>query len=80
MGDGLSASAIIELMHGASQVQHLNHHYSGYRKRIFRCGSNSCEEVEFELVNGDIYKPTDYGSKSYHWRAFTLKRGGNDIG
>ncbi|MFY9324535.1 MAG: PBP1A family penicillin-binding protein [Syntrophomonadaceae bacterium] len=32
-----------------------------------------CEEVEFELVNGDIYKPTDYGSEPYHWRAFTLK-------
>lgn len=32
-----------------------------------------CEEVEFELINGDIYKPTDYGSEPYHWKAFTLK-------
>jgi 1A family penicillin-binding protein len=32
-----------------------------------------CEEVEYELINGDIYKPTDYGSKPYHWKPFTLK-------
>ena len=32
-----------------------------------------CEEVEFELVTGDIYKPTDYGKEPYHWKPFTLK-------
>jgi 1A family penicillin-binding protein len=32
-----------------------------------------CEEVEFELVTGDIYKPTDYGKEPYHWQPFTLK-------
>ncbi len=32
-----------------------------------------CEEKEFELPNGDIYKPTDYGTEPYHWRDFTLK-------
>ena len=32
-----------------------------------------CEEVEFELVTGDIYKPTDYGKEPYHWHPFTLK-------
>lgn len=33
----------------------------------------TCEEVEFKLPNGDIYRPTDYGQEPYHWRAFTLK-------
>lgn len=32
-----------------------------------------CEEKEFQLSNGDIYKPTDYGTQPYHWRDFTLK-------
>lgn len=32
-----------------------------------------CEEVEFKLVTGDIYKPTDYGDEPYHWKSFTLK-------
>jgi len=32
-----------------------------------------CEEKEFELPNGDTYKPTDYGTEPYHWRDFTLK-------
>jgi penicillin-binding protein, 1A family len=32
-----------------------------------------CEEKEFQLSNGDIYKPTDYGTEPYHWRDFTLK-------
>lgn len=33
----------------------------------------TCEEVEFKLPNGEIYKPTDYGDEPYHWRDFTLK-------
>ncbi|MGR6836091.1 transglycosylase domain-containing protein [Syntrophomonas erecta] len=32
-----------------------------------------CEEVEYKLSNGDVYRPTDYGEKPYHWRKFTLK-------
>lgn len=32
-----------------------------------------CEEVIFELPNGDEYRPTDYGNEPYHWRDFTLK-------
>ncbi|HZK42762.1 MAG TPA: PBP1A family penicillin-binding protein [Syntrophomonadaceae bacterium] len=32
-----------------------------------------CEEVEFKLDNGDVYRPTDYGDEPYHWREFTLK-------
>jgi len=32
-----------------------------------------CEEVEFELPNGDIYRPKDFGDEPYHWREFTLK-------
>jgi len=32
-----------------------------------------CEEREYELSNGDTYKPTDYGDEPYHWRDFTLK-------
>lgn len=32
-----------------------------------------CEEVEYELPNGDIYRPSDYGKEPYHWREFTLK-------
>lgn len=32
-----------------------------------------CEEVEFELPTGDVYKPTDYGDEPYHWKPFTLK-------
>ncbi|MDD2372164.1 MAG: PBP1A family penicillin-binding protein [Syntrophomonadaceae bacterium] len=32
-----------------------------------------CEEVSYKLSNGKIYRPTDYGSKPYHWRPFTLK-------
>jgi len=32
-----------------------------------------CEEREFRLTNGTIYKPTDYGTEPYHWRDFTLK-------
>ncbi|MEN6349829.1 MAG: PBP1A family penicillin-binding protein [Syntrophomonas sp.] len=32
-----------------------------------------CEEVEYELPNGDVYRPTDYGDEPYHWREFTLK-------
>lgn len=32
-----------------------------------------CEKVEFQLPNGDVYKPTDYGKEPYHWRPFTLK-------
>ncbi|WP_061213763.1 transglycosylase domain-containing protein [Syntrophomonas wolfei] len=32
-----------------------------------------CEEVEYELPNGDIYRPGDYGKEPYHWREFTLK-------
>lgn len=32
-----------------------------------------CEEVEFVLPNGDIYKPRDYGEDHYHWKEFTLK-------
>lgn len=33
----------------------------------------SCDEVKYELPNGDIYIPTDYGKEPYHWRDFTLK-------
>ncbi len=33
----------------------------------------TCEEKEFQLTNGDVYKPTDYGTEPYHWRDFTLK-------
>lgn len=33
-----------------------------------------CEEVEFELPNGDVYRPTDWDQdEPYHWREFTLK-------
>ncbi|NLB88270.1 MAG: PBP1A family penicillin-binding protein, partial [Syntrophomonadaceae bacterium] len=32
-----------------------------------------CEEIVFELPNGDEYRPTDYGNEPYHWRDFTLK-------
>jgi len=32
-----------------------------------------CEEVEFRLVDGSVYKPKDYGNTPYHWRDFTLK-------
>ena len=32
-----------------------------------------CEEVEFQLPTGDVYRPTDYGDEPYHWREFTLK-------
>lgn len=32
-----------------------------------------CEEVEFKLPSGDVYRPTDYGDEPYHWREFTLK-------
>lgn len=32
-----------------------------------------CEEVEYKLPTGDIYRPTDYGDEPYHWRKFTLK-------
>ncbi|MDD3269621.1 MAG: PBP1A family penicillin-binding protein [Syntrophomonadaceae bacterium] len=32
-----------------------------------------CEEVEFKLPTGDVYRPTDYGDEPYHWRKFTLK-------
>ncbi len=32
-----------------------------------------CEEREFKLITGDIYKPTDYGTEPYHWKDFTLK-------
>jgi len=32
-----------------------------------------CEEREYELSNGDTYKPSDYGDEPYHWRDFTLK-------
>jgi len=32
-----------------------------------------CEEVEYKLPNGDIYRPQDYGEEPYHWREFTLK-------
>lgn len=33
----------------------------------------TCDEVKFELPNGDIYMPTDYGEEPYHWQDFTLK-------
>ena len=32
-----------------------------------------CEEVSYKLSNGQVYRPTDYGNKPYHWRPFTLK-------
>ncbi len=32
-----------------------------------------CEEVSYQLSNGQVYRPTDYGSEPYHWRPFTLK-------
>ena len=32
-----------------------------------------CEEVSYKLSNGQLYRPTDYGNKPYHWRPFTLK-------
>jgi len=32
-----------------------------------------CEEVEYQLPGGDVYRPTDYGEEPYHWREFTLK-------
>ncbi|MEA1959998.1 MAG: PBP1A family penicillin-binding protein [Bacillota bacterium] len=32
-----------------------------------------CEEVEYQLLNGDTYRPTDYGDEPYHWQPFTLK-------
>jgi len=32
-----------------------------------------CEEVEFQLIDGSIYRPKDYGNTPYHWRDFTLK-------
>jgi len=32
-----------------------------------------CEEVEFEVVGSEPYRPTDYGDEPYHWKEFTLK-------
>jgi len=32
-----------------------------------------CEEVEYELPNGETYKPHDYGENLYHWKSFTIK-------
>lgn len=32
-----------------------------------------CKKVQFKLPNGDIYRPTDYGDKPYHWKSFTIK-------
>jgi 1A family penicillin-binding protein len=32
-----------------------------------------CDEVEFRLPNGDVYRPTDYGKEPYHLKQFTLK-------
>ncbi len=40
----------------------------------FTCADKvMCDEVKYELPNGDIYIPTDYGTEPYHWREFTLK-------
>jgi len=32
-----------------------------------------CEEITYELPDGSIYRPTDYGVDPYHERPFTLK-------
>jgi 1A family penicillin-binding protein len=32
-----------------------------------------CEEKEYKLSTGAIYKPSDYGDVPYHWKDFTLK-------
>lgn len=32
-----------------------------------------CEEVEYELPDGSIYRPEDYGREPYHWKEFTVK-------
>lgn len=32
-----------------------------------------CDEYEYKLENGQIYKPTDYGDKPFHYRSLTLR-------
>ncbi|NLF46327.1 MAG: PBP1A family penicillin-binding protein [Syntrophomonadaceae bacterium] len=32
-----------------------------------------CQEYEYYLENGDIYKPVDYGDKPFHYRPLTLR-------
>lgn len=32
-----------------------------------------CEEIRYNLPNGDVYRPADYGDEPYHWRPFTIK-------
>lgn len=32
-----------------------------------------CEEFEYQLITGDIYRPTDYGKKPYHYKPFTMR-------
>ncbi|MEN6462976.1 MAG: PBP1A family penicillin-binding protein [Syntrophomonas sp.] len=32
-----------------------------------------CEEIKYKLPDGSKYVPTDYGTKPYHWKEFTLK-------
>ncbi len=43
--------------------------YSGYTG----ADKMMCEEVEYELPDGEVYRPVDYGQEPYHWREFTLK-------
>ena len=32
-----------------------------------------CEEYEYKLITGDIYRPTDYGDKPFHNKRFTVR-------
>ncbi|NLB51958.1 MAG: PBP1A family penicillin-binding protein [Syntrophomonadaceae bacterium] len=32
-----------------------------------------CEEYEYKLITGDLYRPTDYGDKPFHNRRFTIR-------
>lgn len=32
-----------------------------------------CQEYEYKLINGDIYRPTDYGDKPFHNKRFTVR-------
>ena len=47
--------------------------FSGYRPGFYPADTIMCEEVSYQLSNGQVYRPTDYGSEPYHWRPFTLK-------
>jgi len=32
-----------------------------------------CEDKEYHLPDGQVYKPSDYGDNPYHWKELTLK-------